>query len=393
MKLDKNTIIPDRLRQARVSRGYSMAELAEKINVTKQAISQYEMGTSNISPLTLRNVAETLHYNISFFSKPIPANNSASSAIFFRKKVTTKNKTIKAARERIEIFREITDYLCNFVDFPELNFPKIHYDYNSEYPLDNDTIESYALLLRKHWNLEISPIGNLMTIVQKNGFNVSSMDFGDKKLDAFSVWYNNKPYIFLSDNNVSNARIRFDIAHELGHLLMHADVYTEEEISKEKALNNKLEDEANRFAGAFLMPKVAFSRDIYSTAIEHFTNLKLKWFTSISSMIYRCETLNILNENQIKYLRDQMTKKAYWYKEPLDNEIPIETPTAIKQAVHLVLDNNIISSTQLIEDIGCYAEEIEKYCFLEKGYLLSSYSENTVSLKKPNIIDFNHFLK
>ncbi len=388
----KSSIIPERIRQARVSRGMSMADLAVLVGVTKQAISQYEMGTSNVSPLILRNIATTLQYNIGFFSKAIPTSNNSSSAIFFRKKITTKTKTTKAAIEKIEIFREIMDYLCNFVDFPSLNFPRIDYDYTIKQPIDNETIENYALTLRKHWNLGIGPIGNLMTIIQKNGFYVSAMDFGERKLDAFSVWYDNKPYIFLSKDKVSNARIRFDIAHELGHLLMHADTYNEEDIKNNKDLNAKLEDEANRFAGAFLMPKTSFSPDIYSTSIEHFINLKLKWLTSISSMIYRCESLNLLNENQIQYLRLQMTKRAYWYREPLDNNIPIETPTATKQAVQLIIDNNIVTPSQFIEAIGCYAEEIEKYCFLEKGYLSFAENTNTVSLKKQNIIDFNSFL-
>lgn len=388
----KNLIIPERIRQARVSRCMSMADLAELIGVSKQAISQYEMGTSNVSPLILRNIAKTLQYNISFFSKSIPTNNSASSAIFFRKKITTKTKTTNAAVEKIEIFREIIDYLCKFVDFPDLNFPQISYDYTIEKPIDNEAIENYASILRKHWHLGNEPIRNLMTVVQKNGFYVSAMDFGDRKLDAFSVWYNNKPYIFLSNNKISNARIRFDIAHELGHLLMHADTYSKEDIKNNKDLNAKLEDEANRFAGAFLMPKSSFSKDIYSTSIEHFINLKIKWLSSISSIIYRCDSLNLFNENQIKYLKDQMTQKAYWYKEPLDNDIPIETPSAVKQAVELIIDNNIITSSQLIEDIGCNAEEIEKYCFLKKGYLSSFYNENTVKLKNQNIIDFSSFL-
>ncbi len=57
-----------------------------------------------------------------------------------------------------------------------------------------------------------------------------------KKIDAFSVWYDAKPYIFLSSDKGSNVRTRFDMAHELGHLIMHADYFQDDELDNK---NNK----------------------------------------------------------------------------------------------------------------------------------------------------------
>lgn len=72
------------------------------------------------------------------------------------------------------------------------------------------------------------------------------------------------------------------------------------------------------------MPKESFSKDVFSSSIDHFIQLKRKWKASISSMIYRCDALGILSDNQIKYLKDQMTRRVYWRKEPLDNEIRLK---------------------------------------------------------------------
>ncbi len=390
MKDFKTSIIPNRIRQARVSRGFSMSELASLIGTTKQAVSQYEIGTSTPSSLVLKKMADILHYNINFFYKDMPINNSSNSAIFFRKKKTTRSKTILAACEKIKLFREINLYLCDYVDFPKPNLPRVDYDNDSLNPISNELIEEYALQLREAWGLGLHPIPNLMNIIQRNGISVSKMEFGDKKLDAFSVWYDGKPYIFLSSDKYSNARIRFDIAHELGHLIMHADYYTDEDLD-DINICKKIEKEADSFAGAFLMPRQTFSRDIFSTSIDHFINLKMKWLTSISSMIYRCDDLNILSDNQIKYLKNQMTKRQYWHSEPLDREIPIEKPFAVKQAVNLLIDNNIISPCQFVNEIGCFADELEKYCFLNKGCLTSDDVSNTVKLKKSNIINFNNY--
>lgn len=70
------------------------------------------------------------------------------------------------------------------------------------------------------------------------------------KLDAFSVWFDNKPFIFLSSDKDTNVRIRFDIAHEIGHLLMHADYYLEEDLKMlqfMKSWRMKLIDLQERF--------------------------------------------------------------------------------------------------------------------------------------------------
>lgn len=378
-------VIPYRIKQARVSRGLSMVELSELVSVSKQAISQYEMGKTAPSKLTLNAIASILKYPVSFFYKPMPSNENASSAIFFRKRKTAKVKALNAAREKIEIFREINNYLEEYVNFPKLDLPKVTYYDEGIDPIDNEQIEEYAMTLRDHWGLGIGPIDNLINVVQRNGIMVSKMKLRLNKLDAFSVWFDNKPFIFLSADKDTNARIRFDLAHELGHLLMHADYYSEEDL-KDNAICEKLENEADRFAGAFLLPKKSFSKDVFSTSIDHFIQMKAKWKASIGCMIYRCDTLGILTPNQIKYLKDQMTSRAYWRREPLDKEMPVEKPFAHKQAIALLLDNRIITANQIVEETGCSAEELEEYCYLDKGTLTIKKDSKIIELKSKKIL-------
>ena len=110
--------------------------------------------------------------------------------------------------------------------------------------------------------------------------------------------------------------------------------------------------------------------------------LKAKWKVSISAMIKRCETLNIFSYSQIKYLKDQMTRKGYWRHEPLDSEMPIERPFAHKQALSLLFEHNIISPYKFVSDIGCLPEELEEYCCLDKGMLKSSEPVQMVKLRR-----------
>lgn len=384
MNTTQNEIIPYRIYQARVSRGLSLADLADFVGVSKQAISQYETGKSKPLDSTLNRIASVLRYSADFFRKPVPANSSMSSGVFFRSNKTARVKDLNAAEMKIQILREIDDYLSQYIDFPTVNLPKIDYIYNETDVLDSKVIESYALTLRAYWKLGNGPIDNLMNVVQRNGIVVSSASFRLSKTDGLSEWYNNKPYIFISRDNDTNCRIRFGIAHELGHLIMHAGNVPAEDLKKTD-IHRKLEDEANRFAGAFLLPEESFSRDVFSSSVDHFIQLKAKWKASISSMLYRCKDLNLLSENQLKYLNDQITQRNYWRHEPLDSEMPIERPFSHKQAVHLLLDNDIIRAYDFVNAIGCLSDELEDYCCLEKG-LLANHTQGQIVQLKPRSV-------
>ena len=372
-------VIPRRIRQARISRGYTMSELAELIDISKQAISQFELGKNDPGKATLFAISRVLNYPISFFYKEYPGVENSDSPVFFRSKRTTSMKVKNAAREKIELFREIHDFLAKYIEFPELNLPKISYP-EANFELDENLIEKYAKELRACWGLGNGPVVNLTNIAQKNGIMISQMPLGVSKIDAFSVWYDGIPYIFLSADKLSNARIRFDIAHELGHLIMHSDIYSEDDFEK-GVIKDRLEHEADRFAAAFLLPPDTFTKDVRSSSLMDYVPLKQKWLVSLGTMIYRISDLELLSDNQVKYLKDQMTSHMFWRNEPLDKEIPIEKPFACKQAVELLIDNHIINKLQFIDDIGISADEIEAYCFLEPGTLKEKTPKNVIKLR------------
>ena len=63
-------VVPYRIKQARISRGLSMVELSDLVSVSKQAISQYEMGKNAPSKAILNAIVSVLKYPTSFFYKP-----------------------------------------------------------------------------------------------------------------------------------------------------------------------------------------------------------------------------------------------------------------------------------------------------------------------------------
>ena len=183
----------------------------------------------------------------------------------------------------------------------------------------------------------------------------------------FQNGINGTPYVFLSIDKDSAVRSRFDIAHELCHILLHQDITKEDIESKEKL--NQIEKEADTFAGAFLLPAETFSREVFSSSLDNLVRLKERWKVSISCMITRCLNLRLFTDNQVAYLKKQMTYKNYWRREPLDDAIQCEIPYLYKQIFELLLENEILSKNEIVDEIAINPEEIEEYCYLTKGVL------------------------
>lgn len=84
-----------------------------------------------------------------------------------------------------------------------------------------------------------------------------------------------------------------------------------------------------------------------------------------------------------------MSYNKYWHREPLDDIIPLESPTAHRQAFELLLDNNIVTKSEIVESIGCMADEIEKYSFLPHGMLSPDSAPANIIRLKDKISNIN----
>ena len=373
--VEEPKIIPSRLKMARISRGFSLADLENLIGVSKQFLSQCELGTVSPSGAVIRKITEVLNYPLSFFLIPVSKKESIS-ATYFRSRKTTPKKLKDAAEEKVFIFDEIRRYFEEYVNYPHINLPIIPQELLKE-RYDFEDMERIATYVREYWNLGNGPIENLISLLQENGVIISKIRIKNNKIDAFSKWLNSVPYIFLTVDKNCAVRSRFDISHELCHLLLHQYI-TQDDINDKKILD-KIEKEADMFAGAFLLPAKSFSREVFSSSLDSMIMLKRRWKVSISCMIKRCSDLEILTENQILYLKKQMTYNCYWQKEPLDDEIICEIPYLFKQIINLLLENNLIKTSTLVNEIGLMSTEIEEFCYLEKGSL--TQNDNIISIK------------
>ncbi len=384
LKENKNLkIIPEKLKEARLARGYTVTALAEKIGISKQTISKYELGQSSPSSETMIKYCNFLNFDINFFMFNNEDSNNNYGTIFFRSLKSAESQVREEIKIRIKWTNYIYKYINEFIEFPKLNLPD--FEEKSLENLDLYKIEDIADKLREYWNIGKGPMNNLSVLLEQNGIILCNSNINNIKVDACSEVINDTAIFFIRTNDISACRLRFDLAHELGHLILHSEI-TKEELENKEILD-RIEKEANMFASAFLLPREEFSNEVLALSLDHFVNLKSRWKVSIAAMIYRCKELGIFSDSQVLYLRKQISLKKWRTIEPLDDVIAIEKPKLLSNAIKLIIINNLQTKDQINKSIN-----IPKQDLLVLSNLPLDYLDENIDLKiKQNILNFNDF--
>lgn len=372
--IDFQKVIPkrqfnsSRLEIARVYRGIGAKELAESIGVNRQTISMYENNKlTNPEIATLQKISNELHFPVKFFLESCPIDIK-DSPTYFRSLLTTGKRYRKEQEAKLELIKIIYEYLSEYLTFKSPNLPVI--DKNAD-------IEEIALALRDCWGLGHKPIDNLVYTAESNGLIVIDFDSSSGDVDAFShrVHTNDKDTFLIgySRNKCTATRIHFDIAHELGHILLHDWNRSIENIEKEDF--KELEQEAHNFASAFLLPKDEFIADIgkYAGNLAYYVEMKKRWKVSISAMIRRSFNLNLINSDEYQRLMRNMQKQGIKKIEPLDDKLVTAKPSLLREAVNILLSQNVVTPNEFLDELSSdyglsiYPDELENLLGVKRG--------------------------
>ncbi|EFK80026.1 hypothetical protein HMPREF9269_0485, partial [Ligilactobacillus salivarius ACS-116-V-Col5a] len=248
------------------------------------------------------------------------------------------------------------------------------------YNITDKDIEDKVKELRNLWEISTdSPVTNLIKIAESNGIIIVESTMSDDTLDAVSEWIEDRPFIMLTDNNESAVRRRFNVAHEIGHIILHGDVESIHDYTA-KDLKRVIERQANYFASCLLLPEEGFVNSLLSTRLGFYIELKKYWKVSIQAMIMRTEQLDLINEDQKLYLFKQIALKKWKKVEPLDDTIRIEIPTVYNKVFNLIVSNNLLSKQAIISSLKLPTDELEK-SFNIKIRDESTMTEPTVRLR------------
>lgn len=361
-------LIPARLRAARIAKRLNQAELGAAIGKTRQIISAYEQGEKAPEGLTMVAIAELLTQPMAYFTTPEPEGFGPFGTRFYRAiGPETKRRNLMC-----DVYADwqvqISKYVDGLINYPSLVLPSFAPE-RGDQGYEDEEIEAAATTCRKMWGLGYGPLSNVLSLVESKGVIASRLIIEGERVEAFSFWNGPRAFIFLASEKESAVRARFDVAHEIGHLVLHRGIGPED-IADPKILK-RIETEANRFAGALLLPRESFPSEVFTTRLDAFVELKARWKVAIQAMVYRCKNLGIFDEFQVTNLYKQISARRWRTKEPLDDPdlLPIEQPKMLRNAVEMLISTRRKNVADVHADLSLSSQVIEALCNLELGTL------------------------
>ena len=311
------------LRIARRSNDFALADVANHVDVSRQFIHRLEVGRDSPNPDLAEKLASTLHvYPEFFFDKSLSV--LPEEIFHFRRLATTKVAVRESVRAKGDLFHKFVLAIDSRVLLPPVSFPAI------DAGTTND-IERATETCRSEWGLGLGPIDNMIRVAENAGAVVTTFRGVSSQVDALSIPAR-RPVIVINDEKGSACRIRFDIGHEIGHLVLHEGRVTGDRVS---------ESEANRFASAFLVPRSSFVKEfpkIIGPRLpwKELIRMKLRWKVSKAALIYRAHQLELLDDGTFKRWLLALYKEGEKTGEREDKQIQHEQPELIGNSVRYV---------------------------------------------------------
>lgn len=276
--------------------------LAQAVGLTARRIAAFENEGEVPPEPTIKALAEVLAFPLGFFYQPNPPELSpegVSFRSFSRLSAGRRGAALAAAALAIEVAQWIDQHF----QLPAPDVP----DLRGVEP------ETAASVLRTEWGLGNEPAPNIIHLLEAHGVRVYSLVDECADLDAFSLWSDGVPFVFLTQHK-SPERGRWDAVHELGHLVLHLDGPPQ---------GRQQEQEADAFASEFLLPEwgVRPSAPPYP-ALPDIRQEKLKWRVSALAYIRSLHRLGLLTEWQYRSLVVEAAQAGYRRQEgDIDREV------------------------------------------------------------------------
>jgi Zn-dependent peptidase ImmA (M78 family)/DNA-binding XRE family transcriptional regulator len=345
----------DKLRLARMLHGFTQGQLGDYASVSRQFVHQMESGIKQPAPDVLAALCEILKVNINFFKIPI-SNDVKLEQCHFRKRRTTPVGVTNRILAFSTIFEQLIEYIHIKLDLPKKNFPSFD-EFKHDIAYSNEEIERAAELCRKTWRLGIdTPISRMTRVVENAGAIITKFNDVSDKVDALSF---NRKYPIIVENNTKKSvcRMRFDLAHECGHFILHDGIETGDKLT---------ESEANKFASAFLFPRTAFVTEFPNMIGKRLDwegiiyKLKIRWGMSARAIIYRAYHLKLITAQQYRSANVYLNKSGQTKIEKYDNEIKPEQPELLEDSFDLMHTHLNISFSHIANKLNINEQMLTK---------------------------------
>lgn len=334
-------MLSHRLKQLRLARGLSLEALTAKMGgiVTKQALSKYEQGKSQPSREVLNKLADALGVKAAYlWSDPqIHVELIAyrkGSRLLKREQQKIESFVVQALEERIRLQDLLTQ--INDIDVPVQGYTITCVE----------DVEQAAKALRERWDLGLDPIARVVDVLEGHYVHVLEIR-ANEKFDGIAVVARDqdqqvKATAVVTRQGVPGERQRFNLAHELGHLVLKMTG----DVDEEKA--------AYRFGAAFLTPAQVIQHAVGTRRsyiqIPELLLLKKRFGMSVQALLFRLRDLDILTESSYKQGCIHMNRLGWRKHEP--GELPPEQPQWLSQSLLRALSEEVITREEAEQMIG-----------------------------------------
>lgn len=332
---------------ARQLRKINQADLAKLASISQGHLSKIENGLIEPSEPTLKQIARILGFPQRFFYQPDRIYGlPLSFHPMYRKKTTIGQHILESIQAELNIRIMHLRRLIKSVDLKkQFPMPKIEID---EYDSD---IEKIAEVIRRTWLLPKGPLQNLTECVEQTGCIVMWCDFSNAPIDGASYQIPDLPQCIFLNQKQPPDRMRFSLAHEVGHLVMH------------RIPTPEMEDQANRFASALLMPVA----DIRGALMGRITlpaiaPLKPVWRVSMQALVMKARAIGLISPNQNRYLWQRINTGKLRYHESPELNFDYEEVKILPAIFR-----------RHIEDLGYSSAEIAEILYLNHNELIEMY--------------------
>ena len=289
----------------RVAAGMTQADLADAIGVTQAAMSRYENDLRDPDPDTIDRIADALGVTVRFLERASRPSAALAVDAHMRRRATAKPTVWRQMEAQLNMLRMHSDFLREEVALAaSLSMPGFD-------PYATDPADA-ARMTRTQWQMPSGPARSIVRWIEAAGSVVLMTDLGNQRVDGLSQWTADHPVIVVNSGNPTD-RIRWTLAHEIGHLTLHREDATDD-----------MEREADAFAAEFLMPEALIKPELANLTLGKAVDLKREWGVSVAALIQRAHQLGVLGDTRRTSLFKQLSARGWRVREPASDEIAPE---------------------------------------------------------------------
>ena len=347
------------LRLARQLHGFHQIEAARLLGIDQSLLSRMENGVAEIRDEVVLSASRAYDVRGSFFYQTDPIYGAPVSVHpMWRKKADVHARHVDAVVAEINVrmmhirrFLEAAD-IATVHELPRLDIE------------DFGEPQKIAALVRAHWQIPRGPIKDLTVIVERAGVLIVYSTMGGASISGVTFSTPGLPPLIVLNSEQPADRLRFTLAHELGHLIMH------------RFPSPDMENEANQFASHLLMPDEDIAPHLRGRKIDLtlLASLKPEWRVSMQSILMKAKWLGLLSRNQEEYLWKQFSARKWRLREPPELDFMPEKPSVIANLLKVYRDHLGYSADEISKLLHLHPHRIEKFYPLDEAPVRNKFT-------------------